>query len=380
MANTSCNEKAAELLDQCLRGEPWQHELLEELLRAGCDDALFRVVAEGLADRFEPRLCRAYDEIFARVLGIAIPARTPPAIRDFRRVVVLSRVTLGADIAVTSVMLDAAKRRFPKATIYLAGPRKNWELFSADERIYHLPVTYRRGAVADRVAHLPDLREAVDDPDVLVIDPDSRLTQLGLLPVGRNYLFFESRSYGGDGDESLPVLAARWCREVLGEDGAPYFAGPHALPFVSPSIAISLGTGENPCKRLPDPFETNLVQQMARTGPELWIDSGAGGEESARVAAATKSIEHLLWQGSFAGFGTIIAASKLYVGYDSAGQHVAAACRVPQITIFTGEPCERMFQRWRPTGHDRILVIRANRHDPHEVLNAISSAVPSLLS
>jgi hypothetical protein len=31
-------------------------------------------------------------------------------------VFVLSRVTLGADVAVTSVLLDAAKRRFPKRT------------------------------------------------------------------------------------------------------------------------------------------------------------------------------------------------------------------------------------------------------------------------
>ena len=35
-----------------------------------------------------------------------------PVIRA--RVIVLSRVTLGADVAVTSVLLDAAKQRFPE--------------------------------------------------------------------------------------------------------------------------------------------------------------------------------------------------------------------------------------------------------------------------
>ena len=363
-----------------MRGEPWDRGLVDELLRDGCDEALFRVVAEGLADRFEPRLCRAYDEIFARVLGVPVPERAPAALRDYRRVFVLSRVTLGADIAVTSVILDAVKRRFPKAEIYLAGPRKNWELFSSDPRIGHLEVSYRRGTVADRVAHLPELRRAVDDPGALVIDPDSRLTQLGLLPVGRNYLFFESRGYGGDGEESLPELTARWCRETLDADGAPYFAGPPAPELERPAIAISLGTGENPGKRLDGDFEAGLMEQMARRGAALWIDSGAGGEESDRVAKAAEGIPHRLWQGSFAGFAAIVGASSLYVGYDSAGQHAAAARRVPQITVFAGEPCERMFQRWRPTGHGRIRVIRANRYDSVSPLDAISAAAGALLT
>jgi ADP-heptose:LPS heptosyltransferase len=380
LANISCNQKAAELLNQCLTGAAWEPALVDELVRGHCDDALFRVVAEGLADRFEPRLCRIYDEIFAHALRVPIARRIPAPIRDYRRIFVLSRVTLGADVAVTSVILDAAKRRFPAAEIYLAGPRKNWELFAADERIQHLEVIYRRGAIADRVSHLPELRRAADDAETLVIDPDSRLTQLGLLPVGRNALFFESRSYRADTDESLAELTARWCRETLGTAGRPYIAvAPHPKP-PRPTIAISLGTGENPGKRLPDPFEAALIEQMARRGADLWIDSGAGGEESERVAHATRNIPHQLWQGSFAGFAAIVAASNLYLGYDSAGQHVAAACHIPQITIFAGEPCEKMFQRWRPTGHDRIQVIRAKGHHPGEILNVISCAIPTLLA
>ena len=50
-------------------------------------------------------------------LGSAICAsRSSALLRPNRleRVYVLSRVTLGADVAVTSVMLDAAKRRYPR--------------------------------------------------------------------------------------------------------------------------------------------------------------------------------------------------------------------------------------------------------------------------
>jgi len=358
LANTSCNQKARELLDQCLRGEPWDRELLGQLLRDGCDEALFRIVAEGLSDRFEPRLCRVYDEIFSQVLGVQIQ-KAETRLTDFRRVFVLSRVTLGADVAVTSIILDAVKQRFPKAEIYLAGPLKNAELFATDERIRHLPVTYRRGTISDRTAHIPELRKAVDHPDALVIDPDSRLTQLGLLPVCRpeNYLFFESRSYGVDSDESLVQLTTRWCGEVLGVDAQPYIAIPPAGPLPRPSIAVSLGVGDNPAKRLPDPFESNLLRSLPG---HITIDAGAGGEEAERVIRATVGMNVRFCRGSFAEFAAVIQASDFYIGYDSAGQHVAAACSIPQVSIFAGEPCERMFQRWRPTGEGKICILRAN--------------------
>ncbi len=370
MANTSCNEKARELLGQCLRGEPWDRGLLDELLREGCDEALFRILVEGLSDRFEPRLCRVYDEIFSQVLG-AKKAASAPRITDFRRVFVLSRVTLGADVAVTSVILDAAKQRFPNAAIYFAGPAKNADLFAADPRIQHLPVHYRRGTIADRVAHLPELRQAVDHPDALVIDPDSRLTQLGLLPVCRpeNYLFFESRSYGGDGNESLVALTARWCREMLDVDARPYIAVPPFTALPRPRVTVSLGVGENAAKRLPDPFESELLRRLP---PPVWIDAGAGGEEAERVTRAAAGLDVHFWRGSFAGFAAIIQASDFYIGYDSAGQHVAAACGIPQATIFTGEPCERMFQRWRPTGGGAIHIIRANGLGPDAVLDRLA--------
>lgn len=57
-----------------------------------------------------------------------------------------------------------------------------------------------------------------------------------------------------------------------------------------------------------------------------------------------------LHDGSYASFASHILQSRLYVGYDSAGQHVASAGRVPLVSIFTGYVCPRMFARWRPTG------------------------------
>ena len=269
------------MLDRSAAGDP-PAELPRALAEEGCADALFGVLVEGLGDRFEPALCHAYAHLFSQAVAYTIDGvdaaalvahyekvrQIRPVFGDPRRVFVLSRVTLGADVAVTSVMLDAAKGRFPDAEILFVGPRKNYEMFAADPRIRHAPLAYRRGSLSDRLAVWDELKTLLSAPDSVLIDPDSRLTQLGLLPVCAEecHHLFESRSYGGATDRPLPELAAAWAAETLGVTGArPYVAlGP--LPQRDPYIAVSLGVGENSAKRLEDPFEEELLRVLARTG------------------------------------------------------------------------------------------------------------------
>ena len=73
-------------------------------------------------------------------------------------------------------------------------------------------------------------------------------------------------------------------------------------------------------------------------------------------------------------FANLIAHSSLYVGYDSAGQHVAAATGIPLVSAFTGFPAERMFYRWRPAG-PRVTVIRADHASPVEILAQVAHAI-----
>ena len=111
-------------------------QLPRALSEEPCGRALFGILAEGLADRFEPALCDAYARLFSQAIAFARPdvdagalvaryervRRPRPILGKPRRVFVLSRVTLGADVAVTSVLLAAAKRRFPHAEIVFVGP------------------------------------------------------------------------------------------------------------------------------------------------------------------------------------------------------------------------------------------------------------------
>ena len=101
-----------------------------------------------------------------------------------------------------------AKARFPEAEICLVGPEKNAELFAADTGVKSLPVTYGRSSLLrERLLAAAELKLIVDEVGTVVIDPDSRLTQLGMIPVcdDARYFFFESRSYGG---ESMPRSAS----------------------------------------------------------------------------------------------------------------------------------------------------------------------------
>jgi hypothetical protein len=393
LESTSADAVAQELLGHCLAGRPWPEHLLDRLVAEDGNSALFRIVVERLGDLFEPRLCDVYADLFADVIARRIPEllhaghlvaryrriRRPRKLdRTPKNVFVLSRVTLGADVAVTSVLLDAAKRRFPESQIFFVGPQKSWELFAADARLRHIPMAYGRAAkLDDRLSIWPQLRDAVCQPDSIVIDPDSRLTQLGLLPMCSedDYFFFESRAFGGDGDEPLTALARRWAMSTFGVDDArPYIdTGLEPAEFAS---TVSFGVGENPDKRVADPFEEEVLKQLPR--PVL-VDKGAGGEEAERVerAVSRAGAGVAMWEGSFAGFAAHIQKSKLYVGYDSAGGHVAAACGVPMISVFAGFPSERMFQRWRPTGVGKIQVIRGE--GAAQVLSSASQWIGSMI-
>ena len=114
MAST-CNE----LLDICLGGGAWSSDLLDRAIAEDEGRALLSIVVERLADLFESRLCDVYAKLFSDVIAGVCPDLIPRTRRALsgvlpesaERVYVLSRITLGADVAVTSVLLDAAKRR-----------------------------------------------------------------------------------------------------------------------------------------------------------------------------------------------------------------------------------------------------------------------------
>lgn len=414
---------------------------------------LFPHVIEWLGDAFDPAACALYNQLFIRIIqycrrlpsGTALDkqlqhfglveehdlADRAARVRAFRRfdrsragriqkAFVLSRVTLGADIAVTSLVLAKLKQVCPHATVLLLGGPRTRQLFAGDARVCVHPLEYPRGGgLIARLHTWLTVVEAIqrevaglEDHEYLIVDPDSRLTQLGLLPVTRDeggYHFFESRSYQVPGLHSLGELTAHWLGQVFGPDGevAPYFAPSRedvsfARSLVTlvrgglagPVVSVNFGVGANPRKRVPDPFERSIVEGLLQSGAWVVLDSGGEPEEMGRIAALTGALEAqgarvcaidaatapggmaaavqgarlIVWRGSIGRFGALIGESDVYLGYDSAGQHLGAALGVPTIDLFAGFSSPRMPARWRPHGPGpvRMFVI-----DPAETLTPV---------
>ena len=412
----------------------------------------FRDVVEALADRFEPDLCDLYVHLFCRtitasrrtldllsvdrllqsfrltteeeLLRRAHRVRRSSAFEAGRHVVaskvlVPSRVTLGADIAVTSVVLQKMKDVFPKAELVLLGGAKAGAFFASDPRVRLREIAYSRGSsLRDRLNAWPTLVdivrqeiEGLRSEEYVVVDPDSRLTQLGILPLvpdDSRYFFFESRSFASPRATSLGELTDKWLAKTFGGDSEA------CLPYVRLSAedrqrgehlreaagnrrlaAVNLGVGDNPSKRVKDPFERELLLLLRSRGYAVVLDQGAGNEELLRTSYLIDSVRETgasvsrlgdtaepfadlnFWRGSLSGFAGYIAASDLYVGYDSAGGHLAAALGVPGIDIFAGAASQSMIEHWTPWGKAPAAVIAVRPgQTPEEVLAAVQEQLP----
>lgn len=407
MPSTLATELAQEVIESCLTYGTWPARALNALVERALDEddefvaraatrALFGIVIERLGDLFDPALCETYARLFTHVIARALPEYDPDdllvryrqvrQIRRFpggevQRAFVLSRVTLGADVAVTSVALRAAKERFPDAEICLIAPAKNAEMFAADPRVTPVAVSYGRASLLrDRLLAAAELQIATEELGSVVVDPDSRLTQLGLIPIcdDSRYYFFESRAFGGESEATLPQLTARWLQEVFDIEQANAYVAPPQQQRIA-DITVSWGVGENENKRIDDQFEYDVLSMLLRRDRRILLDRGAGGSESARANALAERLGFPanlhLHDGSYASFASHILQSELYVGYDSAGQHVAASAGVPLVSVFTGFPCQRMFARWRPTGSAcRVIAVDENNRSTalERTLNAIA--------
>jgi hypothetical protein len=342
-----------------------------------------------------------------------------------KKVMVLSRVTLGADIAVTSIVLQKARRIFPQADLVIAGSQKLAQLFGGDERLRIRPVRYHsEGGLIERLSSWPPLVEAIEDEmrglspgEWVLIDPDARLLQLGLLPVIANdegYFFLESRAFGKPGDGNLSRITLRWLGEMFG--GAAQDES-EILPTVflkdddtawgrtvSSSlrqrgarflVTASFGVGGNQGKRLPDPFEEQLLLRLMEDGVTVLLDSGFGADEvkrakllAERVISQGRSVvevgagnakeyssgkmvrcDMVTWHGEIGPFAALIGASDEYIGYDSSGQHIAAALGVPAIDIFAGNTTPIFRERWTPSGRAAVEVIVQS--DPDAALEEV---------
>jgi ADP-heptose:LPS heptosyltransferase len=335
------------------------------------------------------------------VSPLNFPARA--ALKQLEKILIPSRITAGADVAITSVLIGRLRQAVPQAEIVLIGPNHLAELFAGLSGVRHLPFRlHRHGSLHERLLYYPALLaatateiEGMPPNRVLALDPDSRLTQLGLLPLAipASTCQFPSQSLGeADEDQSLSGLANFWLDGMLGE-AAPVY------PFISPPrparaaaaafcgrlrqegsrlFLVNLGVGGNSRKRLPDELELLLLGRLLeQKNTTIILDMGCGSEEKGRAEKLLRRhngsmAPDLGWQPVSAGSGrpgliglcaslgelaAVCGEADGYLGYDSCGQHLANAATIPGVTIFTGHPNRRFLARWSPWSRKKISAV-----------------------
>ncbi|MDD9896844.1 MAG: hypothetical protein OXU24_13850 [Gammaproteobacteria bacterium] len=350
---------------------------------------------------------RTEEQLYQRIESIRLtPDRRLPGNVRPKKIIVLSRVTIGADVAITSVICQRVARYYPNAEVIVVGNDKLKQIFSENSNITVHELNYaRRGGLLERfqvwLHLLNEVRRLIADlspAEFLILDPDSRLTQLGVLPLVplQNYRFFNSRGKKGTSKRaSMAQLTNQWLDNILGNEEFTYpqvwlagtsvqaaknFRSAIDTDNSSTVLSMNLGVGGNERKRVPGDFEQELILSLLQE-PDIKVilDLGMGEEERQQsaailVAAGVAGIETA--ETSFAQLGSVntnarligiectigeiaalISQSDEFIGYDSACQHIAAAKDIKTITIFAGTNNVRFIRRWQACGPNSSEII-----------------------
>jgi ADP-heptose:LPS heptosyltransferase len=412
-------------------------------------EALFRIIIEALCDEFEDLQTETYNRVMTQLISfcrnLSQGAELHQCLNDFglrkpgdleariqrlrsqdtirfplskvKKILLLSRVTIGADVAITSIVIQRLASIYPQAEVVLIGGSKLKEIYGGNTRVNFQAVNYDRGGgLMERLASWYRVLEIVRNQTatstgnhIILVDPDSRLSQLGVLPLisEDRYFFFDSRSDASLSRQmSMAELTNSWLDQVT---GTHVFCYPKV--WLEPDlrhkaaklratlrhkgarriIAANFGVGGNPRKRLGSQFELKLIESILQEPQTVIVlDKGEGEEERRYV---TGLMNRLMRKGypvrdsTFDGYhdmavssgvfaletqigeiAAVISESEEYIGYDSACQHIAAAVQTPCLTIFAGSNNMRFIRRWSAFGRNRCRIVHVDTlNDPRAI-------------
>lgn len=443
-------EIAFSFMDHYFQHEDYEEAFIDLLCEMACTDlpeinlvvadALFGIIVEGLCDDFEEMQTQTYNRVMCQVISVcrrlAKGERINERLDDFgiksfddlfnrserlrknnnklppsgsvKKILLLSRVTIGADVAITSVVINRLSVFYPDADIVVLGNKKLEQVYGGNPLVRVREVVYgRRSGLIERLETWLDVLKVIDEETGLLpsacilIDPDSRLSQLGILPLisFKQYFFFDSRSAGSfDDKKSIAQLCNQWIDRITGEKGFSYpsvwpFAGfmNKALGFclglrksgVRHIIVMNLGVGGNHRKRVKGDFEKDIILELLKEkNTVVLLDRGFGDEEVLRTGLLMESasengyfVDSVLFDelepGDFKSgvvgihcnigeIAALIACCDEFIGYDSACQHIAAASGVRTLTVFAGSNNMRFVRRWSACGENTTSLVHVD--------------------
>lgn len=355
------------------------------------------------------------EELYQRIESMRLtPDKKVPHDFQPKKIIVLSRVTIGADVAITSVICQRVTQQYPEAQLIVLGNNKLKQIFSETSKIQIHELNYaRRGGLLEKFQAwlylLAEIRNLITDLsplEFLILDPDSRLTQLGVLPLVPldNYRFFNSRGQQNSSQcVSMAQLTNQWLDNILDNKDFCYpqvwldainlnkanlFRSAIDPENNKTVITMNLGVGGNERKRVPGKFEQELIVTLLQEPDTIvLLDLGMGEQERKQSknlleTAASAGIETV--ETRFAELGksntnarligvectigevsALINQSNEFIGYDSACQHIAAAQEVKTFTIFAGTNNVRFIRRWQACGKNTSEIIYVDTLSKH---------------
>jgi len=351
----------------------------------------------------------SHKDLLERIKTIRMEARSLSRLRDIKKILLLSRVTIGADVAVTSIIIQRLAELYPKAEIVLIGGGKLDEIYGGNPRIRFQKAEYERnGGLLERLSNWQLVLNIVQQElascpldNTILVDPDSRLSQPGVLPIipPEHYYFFDSRSdVSFVGNMSMAQLTNTWLDKVTGVDDFRY-PGVWLLPGPTQKadglynrlkdngtrrvIATNFGVGGNPRKKVGRLLEQELLLSLLEEPKTVIVlDKGLGEKElqysNSLLDAVERNgypIENAVFAAEFNSdissgviglqtrigeIAAIIAKCDEYIGYDSACQHIAAALQTPCLTIFAGSNNMRFIRRWSAFGANSCQIVHVD--------------------
>jgi ADP-heptose:LPS heptosyltransferase len=413
--------------------------------------ALFGIIIESLCDDFEDLQTETYNRVMAQIISNCRKLRDAKELdrflrkfqiysrddllthinrirkdgkvlsgrRNVEKILLLSRVTIGADVAITGIIIQRLAHLFPSAELVLIGGSKLDEIYGGNANIRLSHVAYnRKGGLLGRLSSWQAVLNIIDRElatcpleNTILIDPDSRLSQLGVLPIIDldHYFFFDSRSaVSFAGNLSMAQLTNAWLNKITGQEDFR-----HSRVWLLPSnlakaaqlyarlksngarrvITLNFGVGGNPRKKVGGRLEQDLLLNLLQEpGTVVLLDKGFGEEELqsanallAGIKAGGYAVVHnavfgegldskinrgvIGMQTGIGEIAAIIANSDEYIGYDSACQHIAAASETPCFTIFAGSNNMRFIRRWSAFGSNTSKIVHVDTLSDPSAIN-----------
>ena len=299
-------------------------------------------------------------------------------------------------------LLPGLRARFPGAEIVFIGPEVARPLAEGLGARFVAAGYVRRGGLMERLLAWIPLRDAIRAEAAglargqwMLIDPDTRLTQLGLLAPGPEHAYRRLPSREVVGPATLAEIARTWLARALG--AAPPPPAPLPLRPVDaawsrrlraalatagrPVVAVGFGTGGASTKRIGGALRGGNGPARCSRGARASCCRAASTRPSAgrpgtsaprsrrrasgspicpraRCVEGMDGADVVTWAADAGAFLAAVAACDAHLGYDSAGGHVAAALGVPTLTAFVEASGPRHARRWTPSGPGPVHVVR----------------------